>query len=210
MVKLIVRSSTGLSRLALRKGDTQAGRRLSEEALAVARELGEESDQSTPLHMLAATARIERNFGLARQFYRENLELNRRLRRLGQVSIELVNLGAINVLDGDTSLAEPSIREGLTMACEMKNHYLVPYGLIWMGRVALALGDARRAATLLAAGRAQLLAAGLELDPDEAPEFESGKEAARAAMDKSEFSTAWSKGTEMTLDAAVGFALHRP
>ena len=100
-VRLIVRANTGMARLALRRGDTKEVRKWSEAGLAIARTRGEKADAVTPLHMLAAAARVDGDIGQARQFYRENLGLNRELGRLEVVSVELGNLGALEVLEGN-------------------------------------------------------------------------------------------------------------
>src|SRR5712691_11243639 len=64
-VRMIVRATTGMARLALRRGDTNEVRKRSEEGLAVARARGEKADAATPLHMLAAAARVDGDIGLA-------------------------------------------------------------------------------------------------------------------------------------------------
>src|SRR5439155_747380 len=97
-VRLIVRANTGMARLALRRGDTKEVRKWSEEGLAIARARGEKADAVTPLHMLAAAARVDGDIGRAREIYRENLALNRELGRPDVVSVELGNLGALEVL----------------------------------------------------------------------------------------------------------------
>lgn len=206
-VRMIVRSCTGMARLALRRGDTHEVRKWAEEGLAIARERGGREDAFTPLHMLAAAARMDGDFGRARVYYRESLALNREQGRLEGVSVELGNLGALDVMEGYIAEAEPLLRESLTIAHERKDTYLAPYELVWLGRVALAQGDAVRAATLFAAARAQFDATGLAMDPDEAPEYEKGLAAIRRALDDSAFSAAWANGTRMSLDDAVAFAL---
>lgn len=205
-VNLIVRATTGMARIALRRGDTQEVRRRSQEALAVARARGEKADAFTPLHMLAAAARVEGDFRQAKKYYRESLALNRELERPDGVAGELGNLGALEVLEGNIADAVPLIRESLEIAYKRGDLYLAPYGLVWLGRVALAEGEPARAATLFAAARAQFDATGLAMDPDEAPEYEKGLAAIRAAMDETAFSAAWSKGKAMNLDQAVTFA----
>jgi len=206
-VSLIVRATTGLARIALRRGNTREVRRLSEDGLAIARERGQKADTATPLHMLAAAARVEGDFRRAKAFYRENVALNRELGRPQWVSAELGNLGALEVLEGNISEAVPLLQESLQIARERGDKYLAPYGLVWLGRVAFAMGDPLRAAKLFAAARAQFDATGLAMDPDEAPEYEKGLAAIRRTMDEPAFSAAWAEGERMRLDDAVVFAL---
>src|SRR5438552_13395805 len=123
LCRLIVRPNTGMARLALRRGDTKEVRKWSEAGLAIARARGEKADAVTPLHMLAAAARVDGDIGQARQFYRENLGLNRELGRLDVVSVELGNLGALEVLEGNISEAVPFLRESLKMAYKRGDRY---------------------------------------------------------------------------------------
>lgn len=221
-IRLIVRATTGFARLALRRGDTREVRKWSEEALAIARSRGENefgakirkdiadslhADAATPLHMLAAAARVEGDLTQAKAFYRENLALHRELGRPDVVSSELVNLGALEVLAGNFPEGEPLLREGLEIAYKRGNRYLAPCGLIWLGRVAWAQGDPTRAATLFAAAKAQFEATGFAMDPDEAPEYEKGLAAIRSALDEAALAAAWADGTNMSLDSALAFAL---
>src|SRR5207237_1106428 len=81
-------------------------------------------------------------------FYRQNLALHRELGRMDTVSVELGNLGAVAVLEGNLSEAEPLIRESLEIAYKRGDRYLAPYELIWLGRVALGQGNPTRAARL--------------------------------------------------------------
>ena len=129
--------------------------------------------------MLAAAARVEGDFRQAKAFYRESLALNPELQRPESVSVELGNLGALEILEGNVAEAAPLIREGLEISYKRGDRYSAPYGLVWLGRVALAEGEAARAATLFAAARAQFNATGLAMDPDEAPEYEMGLAAIR-------------------------------
>ena len=156
--------------------------------------------------MLAAAARVEGDFRQAKAFYRESLALNPELQRPESVSVELGNLGALEILEGNVAEAAPLIREGLEISYKRGDRYSAPYGLVWLGRVALAEGEAVRAATLFAAARAQFNATGLAMDPDEAPEYEKGLAAIRRALDDPAFSAAWAKGERMNLDDAVAFA----
>src|SRR3989454_1151886 len=116
-------------------------------------------------------------------------------------------LRALEVLDGNIPEAVPLLRESLEIAYKRGDKYLAPYELVWLGRVAFAEGSPARAATLFAAARAQFNETGLAMDPDEAPEYEKGLAAIRAALDESAFSAAWSEGDKMSLDEAVAFAL---
>src|SRR5439155_1748481 len=159
---------------------------------------------------LAAPGAEARSVTRAKAFYRQNLALHRELGRMDTVSVELGNLGAVAVLEGNLSEAEPLIRESLEIAYKRGDRYLAPYELIWLGRVALGQGNPTRAATLFAAAKAQFDATGLAMDPDEGPEYEKALAAIRGSLDDAPFAAAWAEGHRMSLDDAVPFALGRP
>src|SRR5437870_7983908 len=126
------------------------------------------------------------------------------------VSVELGNLGALAVLEGNLSEAELLIRESLEIAYKRGDRYLAPHELIWLGRVALGQGNPTRAPTLFAAAKAHFDATGLAMDLDEGPEYEKALASIRGALDDAPFAAAWAEGHRMILDDAVTFALGRP
>ena len=196
----------GLARVALRRGDSREVRRWGQEGLELARRRGKEAEMTSPLHMLAEAARIEADLSGARGFYLENLELNRRLGRERWVRVETLNLGAIEVLGGNPDGAVPFLRESLRMARESADRFLTPYVLAWTARVALARRDPALAARLLGASQVQSERTGLAMDPDEAPEFQKGVAAARAALEVGEFQRNWDEGRRTPDEDALDLA----
>ncbi len=205
----IVRATSGLSRLALRRGDTKEVRRLSERALKEAQDHGEKGDSANPLHMLAAAARVEGDLDRARVFYRRNIALNQELGRSYWVAAELENLGALEVLEGNIEAALLLLQESLKSAYERRDKYLTPYVLVWIGRVALSHGDPRLATRLFSAAKAQFEETGLAMDPDEAPEFDKGLKMIHSSLDGKSFSDDWAKGKALSYDDSVRIALEQ-
>src|SRR3989475_777654 len=160
---------------------------------------------------LAAPGAEPRSITRARALYGAGILAFRNLDDdMARGSVELGNLGALAVLEGNLSEAEPLIRESLEIAYKRGDRYVAPYELIWLGRVALGRGNPTRAATLFAAAKAQFDATGLAMDPDEGPEYEKGLAAIRGALDDAPFEAAWAEGKKMNLDDAVTFALGPP
>jgi len=184
----------GLARVAFRRGDTPDVRRWSRLALDLARKRGNQAETATPLHMLAEAARMEGNLDEARKIYLENRALNQRLGREHWVRAETLNLGAVEVLGGNTEGAVPLFRETLRMVRESTDRFLTPYVLAWSARVALARHDPTLATRLLGAAQAQTKRTGLAMDPDEEPEFKRGISACRSAMSAAEFEKNWDEG----------------
>lgn len=197
----------GLARVALRRGDSATVRRWSLAALALARQRNHPEESASPLHMLAAAARIDGDFESAGRYYRENLELNRRLGVPRWIAVELVNLGAVDLLRGHTASAAMSLGQGLDLVESREDHYLLPYALAWVGRLRLARSDPRSAAELLGAASGQGARTGMAMDPDEEPEFQKSVAMCKDRLTEREFRSYWGRGTKT--DFAVALALAR-
>lgn len=200
--RFALRAYGGLSRVSLRRGDTDAVRRLSNQALVLARQKGPAGESSTPLHMLAAAARLDGDFDSARRYYNENLALNRGLGRDRWVSVELLNLAALDIMSDRVDTALALLREGFDLLAKIQDHYLLPYALAWTARVKLARGDPSSATELMGAAQGQIEQTGMEMDPDEAPEFKKGLAACRNALSEAQFQRSWQMGERLNFEEA--------
>jgi tetratricopeptide (TPR) repeat protein len=160
----------GLSRVALRDGDYARVRARAAEALELARVLGDEA-RVMPLHLLAAGTRLAGDHAQAIELYRESLDLNRRLGDTRMVSVELHNIGHVELHRGNVEAAELSFVE----CAEIRNPDN-PYdsAMTHLNNAALAFqrGDRERAKEALSLTRTTLSDAGIVLDPDDAFEFD--------------------------------------
>ncbi len=196
----------GLSRVALRRGDSATIRRLSHAALALARQRNIPEESASPLHMLAAAARIDGDLESAGKYYRENLELNRTLGVSRWVAVELVNLAAVDLMRGHTGSAAMSLAQGVDLVENGEDHYLLPYALAWIGRLRLARSDPRSAAELLGAASGQAARTGMAMDPDEEPEFQKSVAMCKDRLTEREFRNYWDRGAKTDFSVAVAFA----
>jgi tetratricopeptide (TPR) repeat protein len=160
----------GLSRVAFRDGDYDRVRSLALEARALVRDLGPAAD-AVPLHLLAAGTRLGGDLDEAVRLYRESLALNRRLGNARMVSIELHNLGHVELHRGNLDTAERYFAE-----CAELRSGSDPYdaAMTHLNQAALAAvrGERERARKLLERTESTLGDAGLALDPDDAFELD--------------------------------------
>ncbi len=196
----------GLSRVALRRGDSATIRRLNEEALALARRRTVPEEMASPLHMLAAAARIDGDFEGAREYYVKNLELNRTLGVSRWVGTELLNLAAVDLLGGHAESSAGPLVEGPDLVASRQDHFLLPYALAWVARLRLARSDPRAAAELLGAASAQVALSGMAMDPDEEPEFQRSVALCEDVLGEEEFRASWERGAKTDFAGAVALA----
>lgn len=173
----------------------------------MARRTGDRRDLFGPVHLLAAAARMEKDYPRAREFYQENVELGRSLGDERRVAEEVINLASVEFLAENFDKAARHYVDGLMKAHTLKNTYLLPVPLIGLGAIAATRGEGGRAATLLAKGEALVEATGGVLDPDDQPLFDEGVKKARAATDEQTFTAAWAEGRTMSLEQVIEYAL---
>ena len=193
----------GLSRVALRAGDAARTRELALQVLALAPEEGAEL---SPRHMLAAAARGEGDYARAEELYGETLALARRLGVRSFEAAELLNLGYVALHLDHAEQAAERFRQGLEIAAELDDDYLLPYCVLAAGTAAAIRGDYGESARLLAAAKAAFDRTGAAIDPGSSEEFEASvAEARRELGDR--FDSAWSEGSAWGLDEAAERAM---
>jgi tetratricopeptide (TPR) repeat protein len=167
----VVNALMGLARVALRENDFARVHALAREGRGLAEERGLTESLVLPLHLDAEATRMEGDLGAARRLYDESIALNRRLGDARMVAVEQQNLSWVEINVGNLDAAEELLQASLGATRE-EDVYGRAFVLIGLGRVAAERGEAERAATLLAEAARKLAAAGLILDPADAPEFE--------------------------------------
>jgi hypothetical protein len=115
---------------------------------------------------------MQGDFGSARQFYRESIDLNRQLGEERMVAAEHRNLAYVELHDGNAAEARELFSASATLARASGYDALEPYLLLDSAVLALEMGDAARAAQLLKETDARFAAAGQIPDPDDAAEEE--------------------------------------
>lgn len=160
----------GLSRVAFRDGDYARVRSLAGEARELTRDL-DAAAGGPPLHMLAAGTRLAGAHDEAVALYRESLELNRRLGDNRMVSVELHNIGHVELHRGNLAAAERCFAECAELR-RPEDLYEAAMTHLNNAALAFARGDREGAAELVERTQSTLDGAGIVLDPDDAFEVD--------------------------------------
>jgi hypothetical protein len=116
-------------------------------------------------------------------------------------------LGDLAREGGDDAAARHYYRTFLVERHEIGERWGVIWGLQGLSAVALAQGEAERAARLLGAASAVRESFALPLWEEERVSFEALRRALRAALGEGVCDTLWSEGRAMALERAIEYAL---
>ncbi len=173
------------------------------EAVATARETGNDNSLADALNTLAWTWHLHGRDGEARAMAEESVTIERRLGHALQLAGSLHTLGEIVRSQGQLEEANDLYREGLSCG---------PPGLLTTplleGMAALAGSEGRfdRAARLYGAAQRIRESEGSPLSRQERALYD--RDVAKARADDAEmFEEAWNEGREMSSEEAIGYAL---
>jgi ATP/maltotriose-dependent transcriptional regulator MalT len=160
----------GLSRVVFEDGDYERARALAVDAREHAASLRAAFGQA-PLHMHAQSNRMLGDYERAAALFRDSLDLNRRVGDEGMVTVELHNLGHVEIHRGDVDAAERYFGE-LVERSGADDAY--SRAMSWLNEAALAFARGRRdeARERLAECEAALADAGIEPASDDRFEIE--------------------------------------
>jgi tetratricopeptide (TPR) repeat protein len=195
-----------LGHLASNQGDYEMARGLYEESLAMFRELEQPSGIATSLAEQGNVALKQGDLEAAGSFYEESLAISRELGNKVSIAVALNNLGKIAREQGDPRTARALHGESLEIRRELGDKGGFPWSLEAFARLA-APGDPERAARLWGAAEALRDSLGLPLPPNERPEYDRHRTAAREVLGDEAFARAWAAGREMALEEAIRYAL---
>lgn len=139
---------TGAGHLAYDQSDYVSSRTFYQEALDVARSLGDRQAIAESLNNLGSIYEAEGDFPTARKVYIESLTLFREGGESRQVAQLLCNLGNVSEAEGDYTSARELYQEGLNICRELEDSAGVADALYNMGKIAEAEDDDHSARTL--------------------------------------------------------------
>jgi predicted ATPase/class 3 adenylate cyclase len=200
-------SLSHLGIVAWRSGDASSAKRLLEESLAIRRKLGDRPGESASLGNLGLVAQSEGHFDTARAYLEESLAIDRELGDKLGVAGSLSYLGELARAEGDLRRAEELHREGLAQQRDLPQREVLPMALEGMAGLAGARGRFDRAARLFGTAETLRRSMGLPLPPSAEQGYERDAEATRAALGAEPFERLALEGREMTLEAAISYAL---
>lgn len=180
---------------------------ITEEGLALARRIGDQSEVSHGLNVLGEIHRLQGDYEAAKQVYEEALPITRDIGHRLREAMLLANLGIVAFNLGDPEEADARLSESYRLALEIGDDFIIAEGLVFAGGVIGASGDPERGVPLLAAGAAQQAAIGSRTQPSD--QFECDKLVAliRSQIDDETFDRLWARGEAMSLEEAIDLRL---
>ena len=124
----------------------------------------------------------------------------------GELALRLDQLGRAALGHGDVGRAAGCLLESLTLGAEVQDGPRIAASLQGLARVAGVRGRAATAVRLLAAADVWRRTCGLSFPAADREACDRDIDAARPLLDAATFEAAWSEGTAMTLDQAIGHA----
>jgi len=188
------------------EGELARGRRMSAEALSLARSTGDLRGEAITTSNLAYQLTVEGDEAGAAALLEEAVVAFRALGDTYGLAGALFDLAVLTIRRGDIAVTTEHLVESIRLGISIDAVLLVAHAVLIAGAVALARGDARTYARLYGAGDAVREARGFELDPIVAELLAEATPKARDAL-ADDFDAAWAAGAELELDAAVELAL---
>ncbi len=193
-----------LARVALRRGDFNAVRDYAERGLMAAKDFGPDAIR-TPVHLLAAAARMEGRFAEARALYLKSRSLSEQLGNERSVAGEDHNLLYVELHSGDRQEAERRFRSSSAWIFAHEDAYLRPYSLLDAGVLALFDDDFERSALLIASAQTLFEETASVPDPDDRVELDNAVDRLKAELGP-RFEEVRAKGRKLTLAQAQELA----
>ncbi len=186
--------------------DAEAARTYAEEALRSAT-LANEAWWLAWAHAISGeVARFGGREDDALADYARSLELSRPTGDRFLITLGLLNPAHLHLKRGNVGLARDMFVESLGLFRALGNDWGAAYCLIAFAGVAVAEGDAPRAAMLLGAAEAWFRGMGILIQPTDREAYDRYLAAARAALREASFAQAWQTGQTLSLDQAISLA----
>ncbi len=189
------------------QGDYAGARALYEEGLTILRPQGHQQCIANALPNLGCSAWYQGGYAEARALYEECLTIERQIGDQPGIAYSLTNLGRIARDEARLSEANGLFTESLILKRQLGTPWSTLYTLEEWAALAMAEGDAARAARLAGAAQAGREAISVSVLPEQSDTHERTLAGARTALGEDAFTAAWEAGRVMTLDEAVEYAL---
>jgi predicted ATPase/class 3 adenylate cyclase len=189
------------------RGDTEKAKRLLRESRSISHELGETREEARAIGNLGALAWEEGDYEDAARFFGEAIPLLEKVEDVRGIAVSSNGVGRAAALLQRRADAIPYLRRSLVLAHTLGDQHEASLALEGLAMVALQNDEPGRATQLLAQADALRRAVATFATPKEHEEFEHAVNVVRAQLEPAAFDLAWSRGTAMTQDEAVAYAL---
>ena len=196
-----------LGSLTFDRGDLGTTLAHYEESLALFREVDDEAGAAGTLNNLGVLATVNERWDDAAVLYEEALDFFRAHGDKQGIARALMNLGEVRMMQNKLEEAEGMLEESFVLFQEIGSQWDIAYVLEGLAHIKTSGGNPRDAALLLGAADALRDTLGAPRPPNEVEPYEKHVARARAAMDETAFKSAWDEGREMSIEAALEFAL---
>jgi predicted ATPase/DNA-binding XRE family transcriptional regulator len=204
---LVARTLNNLGNVYRNMTDYAGALRCYEESLGLYRAMQDSVTMVTPLTNLGLVSSDLEDYPAARRYYEEALRLSRESGNREDIAFALAFVGMLAVEEGDLDAARRTFAEALPLVRDLG--YKLVLALCFEGTALMQqkLGRPLEAARLW--GRAAAIRDELEtpLPVPSRTRYERSVSAARSQADPAAFDAAWSEGTAMPVEEAVGLAL---
>lgn len=190
-----------LARLALRRGRFAEVRRWADIGYDAAEDLADPGALRLPLHMRAASARVEGRYDDARELYLRSIELNEQLGNEVNVAGENHNLFYVELHSGNREAAQRRLEIAREWIFAHENAYLRPYAFLDAGVLALHDGDDEIACQLVACADQIFRDTDSIPDPDDYVELERATATLQERLG-GHFDALWAEGRALDKERA--------
>jgi len=181
--------------------------RQCDEALALARQVGERPLLAQILNIRGELTRVHGDDDLALAAYTEGLELAKAARDEAHVSMFLGNLSFLADHRGDHAEARELCRQALRRSWPIGRRLVAAMALAQLAGAEQGLGRTERGALLVGAADEGMRRLGATLHPGDRPELERVIAALRAELGEETYRRVSTEGAALSLDEAVMLAL---
>lgn len=196
-----------LGHVALHRGDYGEASKLFQDAIDLSRKLNDTWLLGITLGDLQFVARDQGDYEQAAALGSESLALFRKMGDKHYTAWALRNLGLVALRRGDHKQTSRFCRDGLTLSRETGNIWIVEQCLMGLAGATTMEGQYKQAAMLFAAAETLRTSLGRRRSRADQADYEKRVASTRAKLGETAFTDAWTQGTRMTLEEAVGAAL---
>ena len=180
------------------------------EATSIFRELGDTSGAAWSINQSGDLELEQDRIESAHNLYREALDIFRKTDDRWGCARSLADLGYIHCIRGEFAAAREAYREATELFVELGHRRGIARALEGRACVAAANGNAIRALILEAAADRLRNQIGAPLPGADRARLTERLCSARKILDSTEGRVAWQRGSEMSLESAILFALEEP
>lgn len=205
--KFLANALSNLGAIVLAGGDGERARALLEESVTLARQAGDLRVAALAINNLGDVELTSGDYERAEALFEESLGVLRMHGDAANVARALFNLGAAGLRRGGRSMALERWRESIALCRRLGDKEDLAWCLEGFAAVAADEGDAERAGRLVGAAETLLGGMGAELKPFERQLHEGTVRSIIARLGDDGFARAAARGTTLTTDEAVDYAL---